>query len=93
LGEDEIKMIGVVVYVATGEHTGRKFAFVYCEELGRRVFFHWHKFRGGLKPVIGEQVQFELAPAGIPGRPDVAVDVRPISNAVDAGASALVGGV
>jgi hypothetical protein len=83
-------MIGTVVHIAQGEHPGRKFAFLYCEELRRRVFFHWCKFRGGLKPEIGQIVEFELAP-GKPGLPDRAINVLPVGN--DAGADALKAGV
>ena len=80
-------MIGTVVHIGAGEHTNRQFAFLYCEELRRRVFFHFRHFRGGLKPEINQIVEFDLAPAGLPGHPDRATNVRPVSN--DAGATAL----
>jgi cold shock CspA family protein len=86
LGEEKIKMIGTIVHIGNGEHQGRKFGFVYCEELKRRVFFHFSKFRG-LIPEINQVVEFELAP-GRPGQPDKGINVRPISN-LDAGAAAL----
>ena len=83
-------MIGTVVHIGAGEHTNRQFAFLYCEELRRRVFFHFRYFRGGLKPEINQIVEFDLAPAGLPGQPDKAVNVRPLTN--DAGVNALVSG-
>lgn len=81
-------MVGVIVHIGSGEHAGRKFGFIYCDELKRRVFFHFSKFRGGLTPEINQVVEFEVAP-GKPGQPDKAVNVRPVTN--DAGASALAG--
>ncbi len=84
-------MIGTVVHIGAGEHTNRQFAFLYCEELRRRVFFHFRHFRGGLKPELNQVCEFDLA-AGLPGQPDKAINVRPIINAVDAGALALAGG-
>ena len=83
-------MIGVIVHVAQAEHPGREFAFLYCEELRRRVFFHWRTFRGGIRPEVNQIVEFELAP-GKPGQPHKGVNVRPVSN-LDAGANALASG-
>jgi cold shock CspA family protein len=79
-----MKLNGVITHF-----NERGFGFLFCSELGRRVFFHATAFNRASDPVVGEPVAFELAPAKVAGKPDMAVNVAPIGDM--AGAAGLSG--
>ena len=56
-----------------------KYGFLFSDGLGRRVFFHISAVNSAHDPEIGEAVQFELGKTQTPGKPEVAVNVRPVN--------------
>ena len=66
------------------------FGFLFCNDLKRRVFFHVSGWNRVTEPVDGELVTFELGPARIPGKPDEAVNVTPVTASIDAGPSKIL---
>lgn len=54
------------------------YGFLFSKEVGRRVFFHVSNFNSETNPVIGEKVEFHLAPSKNPANPDAAVSVTPV---------------
>lgn len=67
----------------------KAYGFMFCTELGRRVFFHVTDLNSP-DPNIGDVLEFELAPSRSPEKPDQAVNIHPATNA---GVDALAGGV
>lgn len=65
------------------------FGFIYSDELKRRVFFHVSTLIGAETPEINQAVTFDLTPAGKPGQPDKAVNVKVVESTVTAGIDAL----
>jgi cold shock CspA family protein len=57
----------------------RGYGFLFCKELGRRVFFHIADVNGP-DPSINDHVEFELGPSRHPGKPDAAVNVTPVGG-------------
>lgn len=93
-----MKYVGHVAQITT-----RDFAFVFSYETNKR-FVHLTNWKGVNPPVVGDEVEFELAPGYKPGLPEQAVNVTPtgrklptyvtvraakINYGVDAGVSAL----
>ncbi len=62
----------------------KTYGFIYCVELGRRIFFHVSQFQRATDPVVGERVIFSVGPANKPNLPDVAVNVQPTPDGLDA---------
>jgi cold shock CspA family protein len=48
-----------------------------------RRFFHIDNYRGGILPVPGMQVEFDLAPSRKPGKPDQAVRIIPAETTAE----------
>lgn len=64
---------GVIVrWIAPGGY-----GFVFNDVINRRVFFHIRDWHRATDPVVGDEVEFELAASPKPGRPDIAVNVTP----------------
>lgn len=49
---------------------------------GRRVFFHISSYNGEAIPTPGMSVEFDLAPAKKPGKPDQAARIIPAETTV-----------
>lgn len=71
----ERKYLGVVV-----RFSEKGFGFLFNDELNRRVFFHISEWHRATEPIVGEGATFELAPSRIPGKPDAAFNVTPLSK-------------
>jgi cold shock CspA family protein len=54
------------------------YGFLFSEEVGRRIFFHFSNFNRATNPQAEEKVEFQLAPAKNPANPDAAVNVTPV---------------
>ncbi len=76
--------VGVVVRWVTAGGYG----FLFNDEINRRVFFHIRDWHRSTDPVVGDEVEFELAPSKKPGnRLDEAVNVAPTGLNAFAGAN------
>jgi cold shock CspA family protein len=77
------------------KYTGRvvvfkqAYGFIWCDEVGRRIFFHIADFMAPADPTIGDEVEFSLTPSRKSGFPDQAASVRVIKKAASPGAAAL----
>jgi cold shock CspA family protein len=61
------------------------YGFIFCEELRRKIFFHFAEYQSAHDPVIGQAVTFELVPDDSkPNMPDKAVNVVPVQGGLDA---------
>jgi len=58
----------------------RHFGFIVRGDDAKDIFFHQTDFHG--MPTLGQQVEFELGPAVMLGKPEQAVRVKPIASAV-----------
>jgi len=45
-----------------------------------RIFFHVSDWKSSVPPQQGMMVEFELGPARKPGKPDVALNVKPLAG-------------
>ena len=64
-----MKYLGAVVYF------DKSWGYLFCDVLGRRVFFHVTAIKG-VNPKIGDFVQFELGPSLTPRKPDCAKQIE-----------------